>query len=163
MAQEKQAFGSLKNPKTILVIVLIIIFAGSATYAVMGDVSIHGLTVKIYSVSRSCTSSKVVTFSINNLQVWSTDSLQTSLTHVSFNLAADGLNVGSLNANDKSFGPGQSVSYSLTFQNPAIDPNSLPSSSHLTLSITALVSSGLYSSYVTSSDSQTENFSGQAC
>ncbi len=163
MAQEKPAIGSLKNPKTILVIVLLIIFTGATTYAIMSDISVHGLTVRMYGVSRSCTSNRVVTFSINNAQVWSTASLQTSLTHVSFSLAADGVTVGTQTAPDKSFSPGQSASYTLTLSNPAIDPNSLPQGSHLILSVTALVSAGIYSSYLTTSDPQSETFSGQTC
>lgn len=129
----------------------------------MSDNSIHGLTVKTYSVSRSCTSSQIVTFSINNAQVWSTTSLRTSLTHVTFTLNVDGANVGSSIGADTSFGPYQSVTYSLTFRNATIDPRSMPGVSHLILSITALAAAGLYSSYVTSSDSQTEAFGSQGC
>lgn len=163
MSEEKGKLGVLRSPFAILVIVILILLSGSAVYAVMSDSSIHGLTVKTYSVSRSCTSNQIVTFTINNAQVWSTASLQTSLTHVTFNLNVDGANIGSSTGGDSSFGPRQSVTYSLTFQNPSVDPRSLPSTSHLILSMTALVTAGLYSSYVTSSDSQTENFGAQSC
>ncbi len=163
MSEEKGKLRVLRSPFAILVIAILIIFLGSAVYAVLSDSSIHGLTVKTFSVSRSCTSSQIVAFSIGSAQVWSTDSLHTSLTHVTFNLNVDGANIGSSIESDSSFGPGQSVSYSPTFQNPSVDSHSLPVSSHLILSITALVSAGLYSSYVTSSDSQTENFGAQSC
>jgi hypothetical protein len=153
----------LRSPLAILVIVILIVFSGSAVYAVMSDVSIHGLTVKTYGVSRSCASSQLITFSISNAVVWSTASLRTSLTHVTFILNVDGASVGSSIGADTSFGPGQSVTYSLTFRNATVDPHSLPASSHLTLSITALATAGLYSSYVTSSDSQTEAFGAQSC
>lgn len=148
-------------------IALLAILAGSTTYAVMSDNSIHGLTVKMYNVSRVCipnssNTAKIVTFKIGNALVWSTSSLQTSLTHVNFNLTADGFQVGAVAGKDASFGPGQSASYSLTFQNPAIDPGSLPPSSRLALTVTALVSAGLYSSWVTAFDSEIEIF-GPTC
>ena len=163
MSEEKGKLGVLRSPIAILVIVILIAFSASAAYAVMSDSSIHGLTVKSYGVSRSCITSQLVAFSISSAQVWSTDSLQTSLTHVTFNLSVDGANIGSSVGGDSSFGPGQSVTYSLKFQSAIVDPHSLPATSHLILSITALVSAGLYSSYVTSSDLQTENFGPQSC
>ncbi len=163
MGQEKGRLGVLGSPLAILVIVILIVFSGSAVYAVMSDSSIHGLTVKTYGVYRSCTTSQIVTFTINAAVVWSTTSLQTSLTHVTFALNVDGANVGSSSGAEKSFGPGQSVAYSLTFRNATLDPHSLPVLSHLTLSITAQATAGLYSSYVTSSDSQTEPFGAQSC
>ena len=163
MSEETGRLGVLRSPFAILILVILIVFSGSAVYAVMSDSSIHGLTVKTYGVSRYCTASQVVAFSINSAQVWSTDSLQTSLTHVTFNLAVDGATIGSSIGGDSSFGPGQSVTYSLKFQNTTLDPHSLPTTSHVILSITALVAAGLYSSYVTSSDSQVENFGTQSC
>ena len=39
----------------ITVIILLVALGGAATYAVMSDTSIHGLTVKFYDVSRYCT------------------------------------------------------------------------------------------------------------
>ena len=163
MGQENGKLGALRSPLAILVVAVLIVFSGSAVYAIMSDTSIHGLTVKTYGVSRSCTSSQIVTFSITNAQVWSTTSLQTSLTHITFTLNVDGANIGSSIGADTSFGPGQSVTYSLTFRNATVDPHSLPALSHLTLSITALATAGLYGSYVTSSDSQTEAFGAQSC
>jgi hypothetical protein len=147
----------------IIVLVILIVIAGSATYAVMSDTSIHGLTVRFYSnVSRYCTNS-TLTFDFNQVVVYSTTSLETSLSHVHFTMSADGVLVGTVSAQDSKFGPGQSVSYPLIFSNATIDPHSLPLKSQIVLGITALVSAGLYSSMITASDSELVTFSSLPC
>lgn len=168
MAEEKRKLDVLKNYRALVVIVLLIAFTAFTVYDVMSDSSIHGLTVRMYNVSRFCTldptsSAKVVTLTIKNAVVWSATSLETSLTHVNFTLSADGFEVGMVRGNDASFGLGQSTPYSLTFKNPTIDPRSLPASSHLVLTVTALVSVGIFSSWVTASDSEVVNLAGQTC
>ena len=156
------------NPvRFIIVLVILIVIAGSATYAVMSDTSIHGLTVRFYnSVSRYCTNSAnvtVLTFNFNQVVVYSTASLETSLSHVRFTLSADGVLVGTVNAQDSKFGPGQSVAYPLIFSNSTLDPHSQPLKSQIALGITALVSAGLYSSTATASDLELVTFSGPPC
>jgi len=146
-----------------IVLVILIVIAGSATYAVMSDTSIHGLTVRFYNnVSRYCTNS-ALTFNFNQVVVYSTTSLETSLSHVHFTMSADGVLVGTVSAQDSKFGPGQSVSYSLTFNNATLDPHSQPLKSQIALGITALVSAGLYSSTITASDSELVAFSSLPC
>jgi len=155
-------FGT-KTIRYIIVLVILIVIAGSATYAVMSDTSIHGLTVRFYNnVSRDCTNS-TLTFNFNQVVVYSTASLETSLSHVHFTMSADGVLVGTVSALDSKFGPGQSVSYSLTFSNATLDPHSQPLKSQIGLGITALVSAGLYSSMITASDSEPVTFSSLPC
>lgn len=155
-------FGT-KITQYIIVLAILITIAGSATYAGMSDASIHGLTVRFYNnVSRYCTSS-ALTFNFSQVVVYSSTSLETSLSHVHFTMSADGVLVGSLNVQDSSFGPGQSVSYPLTFTNATFDPHSQPLKSQIALGITALVSAGLYSSTITASDSEPVTFSSVPC
>jgi hypothetical protein len=162
MTRENLARFGTKTVRYIIVLVILIVIAGSAAYAVMSDTSIHGLTVKFYNVSRYCTNS-TLTFNFNQVVVYSTASLETSLSHVHFTMSADGVLVGTVSAQDSKFGPGQSVSYSPTFSNATLDPHSQPLKSQIVLGITALVSAGLYSSTTTASDSELVTFSGPPC
>jgi hypothetical protein len=166
MTPEKTAKLGTRTIRYVVVLVLLIALASSATYAVMSDTSIHGLTVRFYNVSRYCPSSTtalVLTFNFNQVVVYSAASLETYLTHVHFTMSADGVMVGSVSAQDSKFGAGQSVSYSLTFSNATLDPRSQPLKSDIFLVITASVSAGLYSSTTTASDSELVVFSGPPC
>jgi hypothetical protein len=162
MTRENSARFGTNTVRYIIVLVILIVIAGSAAYATMSDTSIHGLTVKFYNVSRYCTNS-TLTFNFNQVVVYSTASLETSLSHVHFTMSADGVLVGTVSAQDSKFGPGQSVSYSPTFSNATLDPHSQPLKSQIVLGITALVSAGLYSSTTTASDSELVTFSGPPC
>jgi hypothetical protein len=163
MTRENVArFGS-KTVRYIIIIAILIVIAGSAAYAVMSDTSIHGLTLRFYNnVSRYCTNS-TLTFNFNQVVVYSTASLETSLSHVHFTMSADGVLVGTVSAQDSKFAPGQSVAYPLTFSNATIDPHSQPLKSQIAVGITALVSAGLYSSTITASDSELVTFSSLLC
>jgi hypothetical protein len=148
-----------------IVIVLLLVIAGLGTFAVLSDNSIHGLTVRFYNVSWSCPASppdpnSVLTFKFGNVVVYSSNSLATSLSHVSFSMSTNGVTVGTTQTPDASFGPGQSASYStLTFSNPGLNPAAQPLSSQLVLTINAQVSAGLYSSQASASDSDLVHFS----
>jgi hypothetical protein len=149
-----------------LVIILLLAFAGIATFAVLSDNSIHGLTVRFYNVTWACTGSSsnpTLTFTFNSVVVYSSASLPTSLSQVSFSMSTNGLPIGAQNAPDASFGPGQSASYTLTFGNSSISPASQPLTSQIVLVINARVSAGLYSSQASASDSETVHFPSQAC
>ena len=165
MTPDKTTRLGTKTIQYAIILVLVIAIAGSATYAVMSDTSIHGLTVRFYNVSRYCTNSTtpVLTFSFNQVVVYSSASLETSLSHVHFTMSADGILVGSTSAQDSKFGPGQSVSYSPIINNATLDPHSQPLKSNIFLGITALVNAGLYSSTTTASDSELVTFSGPPC
>jgi hypothetical protein len=167
MVAEKSARSGMKILRYVVVAALVIAFAGSATYAVMSDLSIHGLTVRFYSnVARSCTNTTttpVLTFNFYEVIVYSTSSLETYLSHIHFTMSADGVLVGTVSAPDSKFGPGQSFSYYLTFSNSTLDPHSQPLKSEIALSVTAQVSAGLYSSTVTASDSELVTFSSLPC
>jgi hypothetical protein len=155
-----------KSAQYLVVLVLVVAIAGSATYALMSDTSIHGLTVRFYNVTRFCTgptSAPVLTFNFSQVVVYSTASLETSLSHVQFTMSADGTLIGGQGAPDSKFGPGQSVAYPLTFNNSTLDPHSQPLKSNIFLAVTALVSAGLYSSTTTASDSELVTFSGAPC
>jgi len=165
MTREKTTRLGTKTIQYAIILVSVIAIAGSATYAVMSDTSIHGLTVRFYNVSRYCPNSAtaVLTFNFTQVVVYSSASLETSLSHVHFTMSADGVLIGSVTAQDSKFGPGQSVSYSLTFSNATLDPHSQPLKSNISLGITALVGAGLYSSTTTASDSELVTFSGTPC
>jgi hypothetical protein len=155
-----------KTTQYLVVLVLLVAIGGSATYALMSDTSIHGLTVRFYNVTRSCTgpvTAPVLTFNFSQVVVYSSASLETSLSHVQFTMSADGTLIGGQAAPDSKFGPGQSVAYPLTFTNSTLDPRSQPLKSNIFLAVTALVSAGLYSSTTTASDSELVTFSGAPC
>ena len=170
-AQEKQTAPEKRRRKVrfsrdvILLAVLLVAFAGLGAYGIMSDLSIRGLTVKFYNVSRYCPAgTTVVTFSFATVVVYSSNSLPTSLSHVSFAMSADGVAVGTQSAADSSFNAGQSARYnSLNFSNTALDPHSQPTSSTIDLTIDAQVSAGLFSSQVSASDSELVHFSGPPC
>jgi hypothetical protein len=163
MTRENIARFGTKTVRYIVVLLILIVISGSATYAIMSDTSIHGLTVRFYNnVSRYCTNS-TLTFNFNQVVVYSTASLETSLSHVHFTMSADGVVIGTVSAQDSKFGPSQSVSYPLTFSNATIDPHSQTLKSQIAVGITALVSAGLYSSTITASDSELVTFSSLPC
>ncbi len=166
MNRENTAKFGAKTVRYIIVLVILVGIAGSATYAVMSDTSIHGLTVRFYNVTRSCsgpTSAPVLTFTFNQVVVYSTTSLETSLSHVHFTMSADGILIGDVGVQDSKFSPAQSALYSPIFNNSTLDPHSQPLKSQIVLGITALVSAGLYSSTTTASDSELVTFSGPPC
>jgi hypothetical protein len=149
-----------------LVIILLLAFVGVATYAVLGDNSIHGLTVRFYNVSWSCAAGTTgpLTFTFGSTVAYSSTSLPTSISHVTFSMSTNGFAVGNVTAASSSFGPGQSSSYpGLTFTNPALDPASQPVTSLIALTINAQVSAGFYTSEASASFSQTVHFPSQAC
>src|ERR1700747_3580558 len=149
-----------------LVIVLLLAFAGVATYAVLSDNSIHGLAVRFYNVSWSCASGTTgpLTFTFGSIIVYSSTSIPTSLSHVVFSMSTNGFTVGNVTAASSSFGPGQSSSYSgVTFTNPALDPASQAVISLIALTVNSQVSAGFYSSEASASFSQTVHFPSQAC
>src|SRR5713226_7776146 len=137
----------VRSWKFIFAIVLIIVYLAAATYGVMSDTSIRGLTVKMFNVSRYCTTNQSTSLKTLNYNVrgsiWSTSSIQTSLSHMTFTLAVGGLVIGTGSQSDTSFGPGQSVAFNLTFTHPTLNPTTLPSSSKLVLTLGATVAAGL--------------------
>jgi hypothetical protein len=149
-----------------LAVILLLAFTGVATYAVLSDNSIRGLTVRFYNVSWSCAGGNTgpLTFTFGSIVAYSSTSLLTSISHVVFSMSTNGFSVGNATAASSSFGPGQSASYpGLTFTNPALDPASQPSLSLIALTINAQVSAGFYISQASASFSQTVHFPSQAC
>ncbi|HEV2120178.1 MAG TPA: hypothetical protein VGS11_08775 [Candidatus Bathyarchaeia archaeon] len=157
--------------KFIVAVILILAYSASAAYGIMSDTSIRGLTVKMFNISRSCTtdlstSLKTLNFNIRG-SIWSTSSLQTSLSHISFTLSVDGLGLGTTTQSDGSFGPGQGITFSLPFTHPTLNPAAnqpvLPPSSKLVLAVSATVVAGLYGAVEAASDSTVQNFSSSSC
>jgi hypothetical protein len=152
--------------KFIVAIVLILAYFGGATYGVMSDMSIRGLTVKMFNVSRYCTtpsdSLKMLNFNVRG-SIWSTSSLQTSLSRLSFTLSVDGSVIGTAAQSATSFGPGQSAPYNVTFTHPTLNPTILPLSSSLVLTLSANVAAGLYNQAQSASDSSVQNFGTATC
>ena len=151
-----------------LVIILLLAFTGLATFAVMSDTSIHGLTVRFYNVSWSCASNStninpVLTFEFGSVIVYSSASLSTSLSHVTFAMSTNGFPVGTVTAPDQTFSPGQSASYTPTFSNAALDPGSQPLSQQIAVVVNAQVSAGLYNSQAAASYSELVHFPSHAC
>src|SRR5260370_16843190 len=130
---------SLGGWKFIVAIVLILAYSASAAYGIMSDTSIRGLTVKMFNVSRYCitnqsTSLKTLNYNVRG-SIWSTSSIQTSLSHMTSTLSVDGLVIGTGSQSDASFGPGQSIAFNLTFTHPTLNPTILPFSSKLFLTL----------------------------
>ncbi len=151
-----------------LVIILLLAFAGLATYAILSDNSIRGLTVRFYNVTWTCTSNStspnpVLTFKFNSVIVYSSTSFTTSLSHVMFSMSTNGVQVGTQSSPDASFGAGQSASYTLSFTSPALNPSSQLLSSQILLVVNTQVSTGFYSSQASASDSELVRFTSQAC
>src|SRR2546427_13148542 len=132
--------------KFIVAIVLILAYSAGATYGVMSDMSIRGLTVRMFNVTRYCTtpsdSLRTLNYNIRG-SIWSTSSLQTSLSHLSFALSVDGSVLGTASQSDTSFGPGQSAPYNVTFTLSTLNPTVLPLSSRLVLTLSATVAAGV--------------------
>ncbi len=166
-AEKPRKRRSLGGWKFILAIVLILAYTGAAAYGVMSDTSIRGLTVKMFDVSRYCTTSQSTSLKTLNFNVrgsiWSASSIQTSLSHMTFTLSIDGLVIGTGSQNDASFGPGQSVAFNLTFTHPTLNPTILPSSSALVLTLSATVAAGLYSATEAASDNTLQAFTSTGC
>ena len=164
---ESEKRPSLRRWKLIAAIVLVLAYFGVATYAIMSDTSVRGLTVKMFTVSRGCpldasTSLKTLTYTVDG-SIWSSSSLPTSLSNISFRLSVDGSNAGTATRSDGSFGPGQSVTFSLVFTNPTLSPTFLPQSSRIVLTLTATVAAGLYTSTVSVSDNTFQMFGTTGC
>ena len=166
MSEEKSSWAFLKTPKSIIVIVLLIGFAGITTFAIMSDNSVHGLTVRFSYVSRFCNTTgtqPALTYLAHPVIVYSSNSLQTTISHVTFSMSVGGTQIGTTSAGDANFGPGQSYSYFLEFRNSTLDPRAQPFNTQVVLTISAQVSAGLLTSRVTSSDTENIQFSNQSC
>src|SRR3989475_5654124 len=165
--EEPRKRRSLGGWKFIVAIVLILAYSASAAYGIMSDTSIRGLTVKMFNVSRYCTTNqstslKTLSYSVRG-SIWSTSSIPTSLSHMTFTLSIDGLVIGTGSQNDASFGPGQSTAFNLTFTHPTLNPTILPLSSALVLSLSATVAAGLYSATEAASPNNLQTLSRTGC
>jgi len=166
MGEEKRRRAFPRSPKSILIIVLLLGLAGFTTFGIMSDNSVHGLTVRFSYVSRFCNTTgtqTILTYLTHPVIVYSSNSLETTISHVNFAMSVGGTQIGTSMAGDSSFGPGQSYSYFLEFSNSTLDPHAQPLNSQVVLTISAQVSAGLLTSRVISSDTETIHFSGQAC
>jgi hypothetical protein len=164
-AEKPRKRRSLGGWKFILAIVLILGYSAAAAYGVMSDTSIRGLTVKMFDVSRYCTtqsSLKTLNYNVRGA-IWSASSIQTSLSHMIFTLSVDGSVIGTTTQGDASFGPGQSVPFNLTFTHPTLNPTMLPLSSRLVLTLGATITAGLYSAAEAASDSTIQTFTSTGC
>jgi hypothetical protein len=156
---------SLGGWKFILAIVLILAYSAAATYGVMSDTSIRGLTVKMFNVSRYCPTTtflKTLNYNVRG-SIWSSSSIQTRLSHLSLTLSVDGSVIGTTTQGDASFEPGQGVPFNLTFTHPSLNPTVLPMSARLVLTLSATVAAGLYSATEAASDSTIQSFTSSAC
>src|SRR3989442_6346209 len=108
---------SLGGWKFIVAIVLILAYSASAAYGVMSDTSIRGLTVKIFNVSRYRTTNQSLKTLNCNVRgsIWSTSSLQTILSHMTFTLSVDGSVIGTDLQTDTTFGPRLIRAFTVTF------------------------------------------------
>jgi hypothetical protein len=166
-AEKPRKRRSLGGWKFIVAIVLILAYSASAAYGIMSDTSIRGLTVKMFNVSRYCTTNqstglKTLNYNVRG-SIWSTSSIQTSLSHMTFTLSVGGLVIGTGSQNDASFGPGQSIAFNLTFTHPTLNPTILTLSSKLVLTLGATVAAGLYSSTQVASDGTIQTFTNTGC
>src|SRR5712692_5485962 len=166
-AEKPRKRRSLGGWKFIVAIILILAYSASAAYGIMSDTSIRGLTVKMFNVSRYCTTNQSTSLKTLNYNVrgsiWSTSSIQTSLSHMTFTLSVDGLVIGTGSQGDSSFGAGQGVSFNLVFPHPTLNPTTLPLSSRLVLTVSATVAAGLYSANEAASDNTLQTFASTGC
>src|SRR4029077_11302145 len=156
---------SLGGWKFIVAIVLILAYSVSATYGIMSDTSIRGLTIKMFNVSRYCTTNqsvKTLNYMVRG-SIWSASSLQTILRSQTFTLSVDGSVIGTDSQSDTSFGPGQSAPFNVTFTHPTLNPTILPMSSKLVLTLSATVAAGLYSSNVAASENSLHTYTSTGC
>src|SRR3989441_13318774 len=111
MTTEKTGRFGQRTLQYIAVIILLIALSGSATYAVMIDTSIHGLTVKFYDASLYCRnltgSIDVLNFNLTNVVVYSSASLDVSLSYVTFAMASDAAPFGTFFERFTSIGAGE--------------------------------------------------------
>jgi hypothetical protein len=165
-AEKPRKRRSLGGWKFIVAIVLILGYSAAAAYGVMSDTSIRGLTVKMFNISRYCTtqspSLKTLNYNVRGA-IWSASSIQTSLSHLSFTLSVDGSVLGTSSQSDNSFGPGQSIAFNLTLTHPTLNPTMLPLSSRLVLTLGATVAAGLYSTTEATSDTALQTFASTGC
>ncbi len=167
MASRTSILNRLKSIRVLLILALVVAYAGATAYSVMSDTSVRGLTVKIFSLKRFCPpdsgiSDRIVTYNVTG-SVWSTHSLRTSISNVQFTLAVDSAKAGTATGENVSFDPGNGYPFLLTFKDPSVDPRSLSSSPNVVLSLTALVSAGFASSTLTRSDSLLQDFGTTTC
>lgn len=157
----------LANVRALIVIALVLVYAAGATYYVMADTSVRGLTVRAFYVSRFCTSDTGITDQVVNYEVqasvWSTQSIRTSLTNIQFTLVTSLGHVATASGNDALLDPGKGASFTLVFKDDSLDPHSLPRSQDLILSITATVSAGLVKATLTRSHSLSRDFGSTSC
>jgi len=166
-AEKPRKRRSVGGWKFVVAIVLILAYSASAAYGIMSDTSIRGLTVKMFNVSRYCTTDqpnalKTLNYNMRG-SIWSSSSVKTSLSHLSFTMSVDGLVIGTDFPGDASFGPGQSAPFNLTFTHPTLNPTVLPLSSSLVLTLSATVAAGLYSATEAASDGSIQTFTSTGC
>jgi hypothetical protein len=164
-AEKPQKRLSLGGWRFIVAIALILAYSVSATYGIMSDTSIRGLTIKMFNVSRYCTTNQSVKTLNYNIRgsTWSATSLQTILKSQTFTLSVDGSVIGTGSQSDTSFGRGQSAPFNLTFTHPTLNPTVLPLSSKFVLTLSATLAAGLYSATDAASDNTLQTFASTGC
>jgi hypothetical protein len=167
MSERTGFLRSIASTRGLALLLLIIVYGGVATYYVMSDTSVRGLTLKMFYVSRGCTADSGTFDQVANYEiqagVWSTHSLRTSISKIRLSLSVDGRDVGTSNQSGVFIDPGNSAPFVLSFRDLGVDPGSLPRSPELILSITATVTAGLITSTLTRSDVLTWEFPSTAC
>ena len=158
---------SIASIRGLAVLFLVIIYGGVATYYVMSETSVRGLTVRMFYVSRFCTPDSGTFDQVANYEIqasiWSTHSLRTSLNSIQFSLSVDGRTVGTSNQSSVFIDPGNSAPFVLGFQDLGVAPSSLPRAPELILGITATATAGMVTSTMTRSDVLTQEFASTGC
>jgi len=167
MSNGTRPLSILRGVRAIIVVILAIAFLATAAYSVMSDGSVRGMTTRITYANRYCTTSpgtlaKTITFYIL-ASVWSTSSLSTSISGVTFSLAVDGVNLGTSHVSDSSWDPGKFARFNMTFTDPQASPVALPATSTLVLAMTAYATAGIATASVTASDQVIETFGNTSC
>ena len=167
MSKFARRLSILRGVRAIIVVILATVFLATATYSAMSDGSVRGMTTRITYANRYCTTSpgtlvKTVTFYIL-ASVWSTSSLHTSISSVAFSLSVDGVNLGTSQASDSSWDPGQYARFNMTFTDSQASPVGLPSTSTLVLAMTTHATAGVAAASVTASDQAIETLGTISC
>lgn len=131
--------------------VALVMLALTLVYYEMSYSSVNNTIVQLVSGERVSTANSVSAFDVN-VYVWSTaTSLETHLYSPSFNLTVDSIPFGSLTPGDGTWQIGGLVSYKLEFRNANDTVQrmvSLSSTNRIVLSMSGVVSAGLYTELI---------------
>ena len=157
----KQKFYRTTGFLALVIGIVALTAAPTITYYGLSYNSVNGTAVQLASGYRSPGNGYVTTFYLE-IHVWSyATSLDTRISEPLFSLAVDSLPFATLATSSGTWHTNGFISYNLkfkTFDNTVAEAVGQSTTNHLVLSVTGVVSAGLFSETLTRSDSVTWNF-----